>query len=212
MVLFSYCKSNVFSTFHDFQVLVERQFSCKTKFIQTDWGGEYSKLNSFFQTIGIHHKLIFPHTHEQNGTIECRHWYIIKSGLTLLGQCSVPLQFWNYVFESSVYIINRMSTLVLQNQYSFECLFHRTLNYNFLSTFRCLCFPFLLLYYAHKLNFHSSPCVFLGYNSSHLGYHCLNLTSQRVYVSFHVRFYKNMFLFAKSKQIAQYPNTSSHPI
>jgi hypothetical protein len=63
----------VFSTFHDFQVLVERQFSCKTKFIQTDWGGEYSKLNSFFQTIGIHHKLIFPHTHEQNGTIECRH-------------------------------------------------------------------------------------------------------------------------------------------
>jgi histone deacetylase 1/2 len=155
-------KSNVFATFHHFQVLVERQFSCKIKFVQPDWGAKYSKLNSFFQTISIHHRLIFPHAHEQNGTIECRHQYIIKSGLTLLGQCSVPSWFWNYTFESSVYIINRMPTLVLQNQYSFECLFHRTLNYNFLITFGCLCFPFLLPYHAHKLNFHSSPCVFLG--------------------------------------------------
>jgi histone deacetylase 1/2 len=58
-------KFDVFSIFHHFQTLVERQFSLKIKFIQTDWGGKYSKLNKFFQIIGIHHRLIFPHTHEQ---------------------------------------------------------------------------------------------------------------------------------------------------
>ena len=116
-------KSDVFSRFHCFQVFIEHQFSCKIKFVQPDWGAKYSKLNSFFQTISIHHRLIFPHAHEQNGTIECRHRYIIKSGLTLLGQCSVPSWFWNYTFESSVYIINRMPTPVLQNQYSFEVCF-----------------------------------------------------------------------------------------
>jgi len=79
-------------------------------------GGEYCKLNKFFQTFGIHHRLICPHTHEQNGSVEHRHRHIIEIGLTLLGQHSVVLQFWNYAFESSVYLINRMPTLVLQNQ------------------------------------------------------------------------------------------------
>jgi hypothetical protein len=45
----------VFSIFHHFQTLVERQFSLKIKFVQIDWGSEYHKLNKFFQIIGIHH-------------------------------------------------------------------------------------------------------------------------------------------------------------
>jgi histone deacetylase 1/2 len=77
--------------FQRFQTLVVRQFSLKIKSVQTDWGGEYRKLNKFFQTIGIHHWLICPHTHEQNGTVERRYRHIVKTGLTLLGQCSAPL-------------------------------------------------------------------------------------------------------------------------
>jgi hypothetical protein len=42
-------KSDVFNVFQQFQVLVERQFSQKIKTVQTDWGDEYCKLNSFFQ-------------------------------------------------------------------------------------------------------------------------------------------------------------------
>jgi hypothetical protein len=38
-------KSDVFNVFQQFQVLVERQFSRKIKIVQTDWGGEYCKLN-----------------------------------------------------------------------------------------------------------------------------------------------------------------------
>jgi hypothetical protein len=41
-------KSDVYSVFHQFQTLVERQFSLKIKFVQTDWGGEYRKLSTFF--------------------------------------------------------------------------------------------------------------------------------------------------------------------
>jgi histone deacetylase 1/2 len=136
-------KSDVFSIFHHFQTLVERQLSRKTKSIQTDWGGEYRKLNQLFQTICIHHRLICPRTHEQNGTVERHHRHIVETDLTLLGQCTAPLQILNYAFESSVYLINRMPTLVLQNKSLFECLFRRTLDFNFLRTFGCLCFSFL---------------------------------------------------------------------
>jgi len=98
-----------------------------------------------------------------------------------------------------------MPTLVLQNTSPFECLFRRTLDYNFLRTFRCLCFPFLRPYHAHKLDFQSSPCVFLGYSSSHLSYRCLDLESDRIYVSCHVRFHENVFPFAKSEQVTFSP-------
>ena len=33
---------------HDFQSMVERQFIKKILAVQTDWGGEYQRLNAFF--------------------------------------------------------------------------------------------------------------------------------------------------------------------
>jgi len=95
-----------------------------------------------------------------------------------------------------------MPTLVLQNKSLFECLFRRsTPDYNFLRTFGCLCFPFLHPYHTHKLDFCSSLYVFLGYSSSHLGYHYLDLASHRIYVSRHVCFYENVFAFANFEHI-----------
>ena len=84
-------KSDVFNIFHQFQVLVERQFSLKIKSVETNWGGEYLKVNTYFKTIGIHHHVICPHTHEQNDMVEHRHIHIVETGLTLLGQCNAPL-------------------------------------------------------------------------------------------------------------------------
>jgi histone deacetylase 1/2 len=162
-------KSDVFTVFHRFQAQVERQFSLKIKSVQTDWGGEYQKLNTYIKTIGIHHRVICPHTHEQNGMVERRHRHIVETGLTLLGQCKAPLKYWSSAFESSVYLINRMPTPVLNHKTPFECLLKSTPDYGFLRTFRCLCFPLLRPYNAHKLDFRSSPCVFLGYSNSHLG-------------------------------------------
>lgn len=44
-------KSDVFQVFVNFQQLVERLFNKKIITLQTDWGGEYQKLNSFFQRL-----------------------------------------------------------------------------------------------------------------------------------------------------------------
>jgi hypothetical protein len=46
-----------------------------------------------------------------------------------------------------------MPTIVLQNKSLFECLFHRTSDYDFLRTFGCRYFPFLRPYHALKLEF-----------------------------------------------------------
>ena len=76
-------KSEVFQVFYDFQKLVERQFDRKIIAMQTDWGGEYEKLNSFFNKIGISHHVSCPHAHQQNGSAEHKHRHIVEVGLSL---------------------------------------------------------------------------------------------------------------------------------
>jgi len=83
-----------------------------------------------------------------------------------------------------------------------------TIFYVFLGVF---VFFFLHPYHAHKLDFRSSPCMLLRYSSSHLDYYCLDLASQRIYVSRHVCFHEDVFPFAISEQIAQQAATPSQP-
>ncbi|KAF7151058.1 hypothetical protein RHSIM_Rhsim02G0101600 [Rhododendron simsii] len=105
-------KSDVFNIFSKFQAMVERQFSSKIKSVQTDWGGEFRKLNSYFATLGILHRLPCPHTHEQNGSIERRHRHVVETGLALLAHASIPHKYWQFAFETAVYLINRMPSRV----------------------------------------------------------------------------------------------------
>jgi hypothetical protein len=74
--------------------------------IQSDWGGEYEKLNSFFHTTGISHCVSYPHTHQQNGAAEHKHHYIVEMGLTLLAHASMPLKYWDEAFLVATYLIN----------------------------------------------------------------------------------------------------------
>ena len=82
-------KSEVFQHFHDFQNLVEHMFNRKIIAMQTDWGGEYQKLNSFFQRVGISHHVSCPYAHQQNGSAERKHHHIVEMGLSLLAQASL---------------------------------------------------------------------------------------------------------------------------
>jgi histone deacetylase 1/2 len=86
-------RSEVFQVFLDFQQYVERQFGRKILTMQTDWGGEYEKLNGFFQRVGIVHHVSCPHAHQQNGSTERKHRHIVEVGLALLANASMPLKF-----------------------------------------------------------------------------------------------------------------------
>ena len=78
-------KSDVFAIFHQFQALVERQFSLKIKSVQTNWGGEYQKLNTYFKTIGIHHRV--NKMTWLNAVIDI----LLKLDLLSLGSVTLPL-------------------------------------------------------------------------------------------------------------------------
>ena len=66
-------KSDVEHIFLTFQKYVEKKFDRKIKVIQSDWGGEYHRLHTYFHQNGIKHRLACLYTHQQNGAIERKH-------------------------------------------------------------------------------------------------------------------------------------------
>ena len=57
-------KSDVYSTFLNFESYVHRQFNSKILAFHSDWGGEFQKLHSYFNKNGIIHRISCPYTHE----------------------------------------------------------------------------------------------------------------------------------------------------
>lgn len=188
-------KSDVYNVFKQFMVTVERQFNTKLKAVQSDWGGEFRNLSTFFSSLGIIHRLSCPHTSEQNGMVERRHRHVVETGLTLLAQSHVPKRFWHFAFDTAVYLINRMPSRTNSSVSPFEQVFKRRPDYSFLRVFGCQCYPHLRSYNAHKMDFRSAPCVFLGYSTSHHGYRCFDIKSDKLYVARHVRFNEQLFPF-----------------
>ena len=70
-------------------------------------------------------------------------WDQFDLGLTLLHYASLPLQFWDYAFTTTVYLINRLPTTTLKFVVPFVALFNKEPDYHFLKTFGCACFPLL---------------------------------------------------------------------
>jgi histone deacetylase 1/2 len=190
-------KSEVFQKFHEFQSLVERLFDRKILAMQTDWGGEYEKLNTFFNKIGISHHVSCPHAHQQNGSAERKHRHIVEVGLSLLAHASMPLKFWDEAFLTATYLINRTPSRTLDYHTPLESLFRTKPEYSSLRAFGCACWPNLRPYNKKKLEFRSKECVFLGYSNLHKGFKCLDAKTGRVYISRDVVFDENVFPFSK---------------
>jgi histone deacetylase 1/2 len=144
-------KSEVFQKFHEFQALVERLFDRKILAMQTDWGGEYHKLNSFFNKAGIAHHVSCPHAHQRNGSAERKHRHIVEVGLSLLAHASMPLKFWDEAFLSAAYLINRVPSKTIGNRTPLEVLFGQKPDYTSMRIFGCACWPNLRPYNTHKL-------------------------------------------------------------
>jgi hypothetical protein len=125
------CKSDVLSAFHKFHTMVEHLFNTKIKQIQTNWGGEFRSLSTFFDKLGIVQWVSCPHTYQQQGCVKRKHHHIIDNSLALLAESNVPKTFWDEACQTSCYSINCLPTPVLQNKSHFHKLFCRSPDYKF---------------------------------------------------------------------------------
>ena len=117
-------KSKAQSILIRFQKMVQLQLNKKIKMVQSDWrGGEYRPLTTFVQNLGIIHKVSCTHTPQQNGVAERKHRAIVEIGLTLFAQSSILLHLWDDALSTSVYLINRLPTKLMQYSCPLETLY-----------------------------------------------------------------------------------------
>jgi transposase InsO family protein len=181
-------KLDVSSIFVSFTTMVENQFSGKIKKFYFDNDGEFIKLRPILDASGISHFTTTPHTTHQNATAKRRYRYIVKTGMTLLHHALAPSTYWSYVLATTVYLINRLPTVLHSRQSPFKVLFGRVPDYHTLCTFGCQCYPWLLPYRANKFQSKSQPCVFLEYSLTQHAFQYLNLHTDKIYLSHHVTF------------------------
>ncbi|KAJ3676869.1 hypothetical protein LUZ60_002593 [Juncus effusus] len=208
-IYFLSSKDQVPQVFNLFKAQAENLLSCSIKTLQTDGGTEFKPIARLHPSIS--HITTCAYTPEQNGLAERKHRHIVELALSTMSQASVPIRFWDDMFYSIVYLINRLPNTANPSKSPFEILFHKTPDYNFMRVLGCLCFPYTRPYNSHKLQDRSLPCVFLGYAPNQKGYKCLHLPTNKVYVSRHVIFNETYFPFMHDQPLSSSQTSSSPP-
>jgi hypothetical protein len=181
--------------------------SSKIKFFQSDGGTEFSPLQRQFPEITFQKSC--PYSSEQNGLAQRKHRHIVELALANMFHTSIPLKYWDYIFESVVFIINRLPSSVHGTISPFQQLFNQVPDYTFLHILGYTCYPLLRPYTQHKLEARSEVCAFLGYFTIHKDYYCLHIPSGRIYVSRHVTFDDHTFPFMNHINSAHAPISST---
>ena len=113
----------------------------------------------------------------------------------MLIHAHLPAPYWAKALATTTYLLNQHPSSAVRNAIPYDLLYNKTPDYSHLRVFGCLCYPKLTAMGHHKLAPRSIACVFLGYPSSHKGYHCLDLSTQCIIISSHVVFYETCFPF-----------------
>lgn len=74
-----------------------------------------NQFKQFLQTNGILHRISCPYTALQNGLAERKHRHVVETYRSLLAQSKLPISYWVDAFNTAVYLINRLPSLVLQH-------------------------------------------------------------------------------------------------
>eukprot|EP00253_Pinus_taeda_P032069 PITA_32069 len=89
-------KSETYSKFCEFKVLVEKELRKKVKALRSDNGGEYisDEFKDFCNAEGIRRELIAPHNPQQNGVAERKNRTIVGAARAMLHDQGLPLHLW----------------------------------------------------------------------------------------------------------------------
>ncbi|GKC43202.1 ribonuclease H-like domain-containing protein, partial [Tanacetum coccineum] len=191
-------KSDVMSKFVLFRNYVRTQFKCEIKSFQCDHGGEFDNrhLHTLFTQNGIQFRFSCPQTSQQNGKSERMVRTINNLIRTLLFQANLPPTFWVEALNMTTHLLNILPSTDIANDIPYTRLYGKDPNYTLLRIFGCLCYPHL--YPSHKIEPRATPSILLGYASSHRGYRCLDLHTNKIIISRHITFDETVFPYGST--------------
>lgn len=147
-------KSKVFSTFKKLHAVVETQFDKNIKVLRFDSREEYlyDDFSSFLLEKGIIHQKFCRYTPQQNGVAKVKNRHVLETVRALLIQSKVLFIFRCEAVHTTIHLIYRLPTPVLNNISPFESLYKKSPTYSHICTFGYLCFVHLPSLERHILS------------------------------------------------------------
>jgi len=190
---------NRFELFFIFQTFfneIKNQFRVSIRILRSDNAREYlsHSFNTFMKSHGILHQTSYAYTPQQNGVAKRKNRHLVETTRTLLIHDGVPQCFWGDAILSACYLINRMSSSVLENKIPHSIFFpHESLHPLPPRGFGSTCFVHNFSPGLDKLSARSHKCVFLGFTRSQKGYKCFSPSLNRYFISADVTFTESSF-------------------
>ncbi|WVZ61696.1 hypothetical protein U9M48_011528 [Paspalum notatum var. saurae] len=186
-------KSEVFSAFKEWKVMIENQTEKKVKILRTDNGMEFcsDQFKAYCKSQGIVRHYTIPHTPQQNGVAERMNRTIISRTRCMLSNAGLNKRFWAEATSTACYLINRSPSITLDKKTPIEVWSGSPADYSQWRVFGCTA-------YAHidngKLEPRAIKCIFLGYQTGVKGYKLWNPQTQKVVLSRNVIFNETAML------------------
>ena len=187
-------KSDVLTVFPFFLKHVQTQYKSVVKAIRSDNAPELA-FTKLFQDNGIFHQFSCAYTPQQNSVVERKHQHILNVARALLFQSNIPIVYWSDCICTTIFLINRTPSLLLDNKSLYEILLKKAPDYSFLKSFGCLCYVSTLLKDRNEFSARADRCVFLRYPSGYKGYKDVHLDSNNITITRNIVFHKDIFPF-----------------
>ncbi|XP_058761005.1 uncharacterized protein LOC131634366 [Vicia villosa] len=121
-------------------------------------------------------------------------------GRALLFQSNLPKSFWSYAVNYGAYIINRVNTLLLNNQSPYHMLYHSPPDISQVKVFSSLCYASTLSHHRTKLDTRVIKLVFLGYVVGYKGSILLDLHTHTIFISKNVTHHEHILPYTSPSQ------------
>ena len=187
-------RSKLFSHFHVLYVEIHTQFHVFVQSLRSDNAKKYDskQFQSFMLQNCILHQTSCVDTPSQNGVAKRKNRHLLETAKALLFQMQVPKHFCADVVSTACFLINHMSSTVLNWDTPYHILFpNKPLFPNELQVYRCTCFVWDVHPHMSKLYPKSLKYIFLGYSRVQKGYRCYCPSLCRYLVSTNVTFLEN---------------------
>jgi hypothetical protein len=158
---------------------------------------------------------------QQNGRVERKHQHILNIARALLFQSFLPKHFWSYDVLHATYIMNRVTTPVLNNKSPYELLFGILPDLNELKVFGSLAYASTLSVHRTKLSPRGRKCAFLGYKQGVKGSILFDLVTKEIFISRNVTHHDHILPYCTTNPTTQWqyhttssltPSTNTNPL